>query len=277
MANLRTRSGMGLTAVTIITLAFVIQGLFIIAFLNLNSLDESLTQRLQMRVFLRDRANPVAVGEALSRFPEVEAITFVGKDEALENLRLQLGERSDLLDLMTENPLPDTFVIKVNDPYALPQLAEQIRSFPEVEEVVYGQESLGKLLDLVTLISRCSLLGMVVIFLATLFIAVNTIRLTVIARKTEIEIRKLVGATSGYIRAPFVFEGIYMGLVSAGLASLAGDFLYRFLLTRVPTALPFLPILPREVVVPQMVAALFGLGLVMGIVGSWLSVRKYLK
>ncbi len=268
---------MGFTAVTIITLAFVIQGLFIMAFLNLTSIDESLSQRLQMRVFLRDRANPIAVGESLRQFSGVDGITFVSKDEALESLRMQLGERSDLLELMTENPLPDTFIVRVNDPYELPRLAEQIQRLSEVEEVVYGQESLGKLLDLVTLISRLSLLGMAVIFLATLFIAVNTIRLTVIARRTEIEIRKLVGATAGYIRAPFIFEGIYMGLFSACVASLAGDFLYRFLLSRAPLAIPFLPILPHEVVVPQMVVVLIGLGLVMGIFGSSLSVRKYLN
>ncbi|MBO8127070.1 MAG: ABC transporter permease [Firmicutes bacterium] len=277
MANLRARSGMGLTAITIITLAFVVLGLFLVLFFNLNSLGTSLAQKLQLRVFLTDGASIETVGESLRSLPGVEGLEFVSKAQALEELRKQLGERSELLDLVEENPLPHTYIVRVREAELIPGIAEEAKTIVGVEEVVYGRESLGKVLDFINTVSILSVVGMVIIFLATLFIVVNTIRLTVIARKEEIAIRKLVGATDAFIRAPFVFEGIFMGLASASLASLLADFTYRLVLERAPQAIPFLPILPREAVVPQVTLSLLGLGVLLGIVGSWVSVRKYLR
>lgn len=277
MANLRARSGMGFTAVTIITLAFVVLGLFLLLFFNLQNLGESLAQRLQLRVFLAEEVSPERVGDNLRDLPGVIDLAFVPKDKAMEDLRRQLGERAGLLDLVEENPLPHSYILRVAKAELIPQVAQKAQRIGGVSEVVYGRESLGKLLDFVEMVSVLSVVGTVIIFLATLFIVVNTIRLTVIARQQEISIRKLVGATNSFIRAPFLFEGIYMGLASACVASLLGDALYRILVERGVTSLPFMPMLAREAVIPQVTGVLLLLGVLLGIVGSTLSLRRYLR
>ena len=195
MTNLRARSGMGVTAMTIITLAFIIVGFFLQIYLNLDNLGQSLAQRLQLRVFITEGAPLLQLEGALRRLPGVSGLDVITKEEALQSLKKQLGERAQLLELVDQNPLPHTFVLQVARAELIPEVAAAAADLDGVEEVVYGRESLGKLLSLVEAISWLSLAGSIVIFSATLFIVVNTIRLTVIARKQEIAIRRLVGLT----------------------------------------------------------------------------------
>lgn len=277
MTNLRARSGMGVTAMTIITLAFIIVGFFLQIYLNLDNLGQSLAQRLQLRVFITEGAPLLQLEGALRRLPGVSGLDVITKEEALQSLKKQLGERAQLLELVDQNPLPHTFVLQVERAELIPEVAAAAADLDGVEEVVYGRESLGKLLSLVEAISWLSLAGSIVIFSATLFIVVNTIRLTVIARKQEIAIRRLVGATNAFIRAPFLFEGLYMGLTAAAIASLLGDLVYRLVMQEAPQVLPFLPLLPRDIVSPLVTVALFLMGIFLGLFGSSISVRRYLR
>ncbi len=277
MTNLRARSGLGITAVTIITLAFIIVGFFLQIYLNLDNLSQSLAQRLQLRVFVAEGASLLQLETGLRRLPGVSGLDIITKEEALQSLKKQLGERAQLLELVGQNPLPNTFVLQVERAELIPGVAAAATGLDGVEEVVYGRESLGKLLNLVDAISWLSLAGGIVIFSATLFIVVNTIRLTVIARKQEIAIRRLVGATNSFIRAPFLFEGLYMGLTAACIASLLGDLVYRLVMQEAPQVLPFLPLLPRNAVSPLVTVALFLMGILLGLSGSSISVRRYLR
>jgi cell division transport system permease protein len=179
--------------------------------------------------------------------------------------------------LLTSNPLPDALRVRVVDAERVRVVAASIRKMPNVANVEYAQDAVQKLLRLSDVLGRIGL-GIVVLLVFTAAIIIsNTIRLTVFARRREIAIMQLVGASGAYIRLPFICEGLLDGLLGAvvalGLLEIA-----RFqLLPKLFIALPFLPM--RSVAIDQTAFALelLGVGALVGVGASWISVNRYLR
>jgi cell division transport system permease protein len=219
-----------------------------------------------------------ALATEVAALPEVMEVTFVSKDEALARFRERLRERgqADLTGYLVRNPLPASLEVRLVDArYFAPVVAFLEARREVVDDVVEVQQLIERLTAVTDVLTTGGLVALLVVGLVVLFIIVNTIRLAVVARRDEIEIMRLVGASDAFIRWPFIFEGAFVGLLGAVLAlavlALAagpvGDLMYGFF-----------RVLPLELggIARDVVVLVAGTGLGVGILGSWLSVRSYL-
>jgi cell division transport system permease protein len=200
----------------------------------------------------------------------------VPKRQGLAELRERTKGTIDTA-LLTENPLPDKFRLKVRDPDDVPSVAANMRRLSGIDNVVYGQKIVQRLLQLGAVLRRIGIAVIVVFFAVAGIIISNTIRLTVFARRREIAIMQLVGATNTYIRLPFICEGLLDGLIGAivavALLAIARATLWPRLLEALPWAqLAAAPLDPR-----LLAAELILVGAAIGILASWISVGRHLR
>jgi cell division transport system permease protein len=277
--NLRRNRQMALAAFFITTLSLVILGFALLFIVNLNFAGDTLARRVTVRVFLQDALSPVQqsyLADRLKRMDTVKTANFISRDQALERLKKQFADRSDLFEIVSDNPLPDSFDVEVKEPAKIDSVAGDISRLPGVEKVNYGKGYVDRLVAFTRTIWLITGVAALLMAMGTLFIITNAIRLTLYARRREIEIMKLVGATDWFIRLPFVFEGMFVGLGGAALATLAVDQTYLAVFAKAAQFLPFIPLVAREVAIPRMSLILMLSGLSVGVTGSLLSIRRYL-
>jgi cell division transport system permease protein len=219
-----------------------------------------------------------ALATDVAALPEVREVRFVSKEEALATFRERLRERGqvDLTGYLERNPLPASLEVALVDARDYePVVALLAARTDVVEDVVDVHQLIERLTSVTSILRTGGVVVLVLIGFVVLFIIVNTIRLAVVARREEIEIMRLVGASDAFIRWPFIFEGAFVGLLGAGLALAAlalaaaplGELMYGFF-----------RVLPIELgsIARDVVVLVVGTGLAVGVVGSWLSVRSYL-
>ncbi|MFN2546230.1 MAG: cell division protein FtsX [Myxococcales bacterium] len=211
--------------------------------------------------------------------PEVEVV-YVDRAMALKRLRGDLGDMAGALDGLAQNPLPPSLEITPRvtlPPSGVRILAAQLGTVAGVSEVDYGREGLDKLEALARGLRVFGAGALFTVLGAALLVVANTIRLAVYARRDEIEIMKLVGATDGYVRAPFLMEGALQGLLGAAIALGAVVAVQKWLLPRASQAFAFAAGISAPNLAPEHWGALLGAGAVVGLFGSWLAVARFLK
>lgn len=263
-----------LVAITIICIALSLVGFFLIITLNLGALISEMRSRVELEAFL-DRSLPDHRVQALDRelrlIPEIETLTFISKADAAKILRQVMGDQ-DLFDLVETNPLPASFRIRLKEPFRtldhVERIAIDIESLDGVEEVNYQKEMLRALDRQAQLYHRIVLGLGVLAALAAVFLISNTIKLSIYSKRDLIRTMKLVGATHSFIAGPFLMEGVLQGVVG-GLA--AAGITYGVLVA-VKTYL--ISGLQSEYLT---YGILVGSGAALGLLGSLLSVRFFLK
>ncbi|WP_042169970.1 permease-like cell division protein FtsX [Paenibacillus gorillae] len=266
-------------------------GVFLIVALNINSLAADFESQVQIRVYLQtdiDQEKKNELQNKIGRMTEVSKVTFVSKEEGLELLRENLGQDGDdLLDGYDKesNPLPDSFTVEVFDPQTIEAAAAQINEINKsddmkpITKVKYGQGTIETLFKITNAVRNIGLVIVIGLGVTAMFLISNMIKMTIVARRREIGIMKLVGATNAFIRWPFFIEGAIIGVVSSVITTAAVLFSYSELvrLTKVDMGLMLLKLVPVEECGLQVSVLLIGLGTLLGIWGSTISVRKYLK
>ncbi|HXN55723.1 MAG TPA: ABC transporter permease, partial [Myxococcales bacterium] len=202
--------------------------------------------------------------------PGLDAV-YVGRAEALSRLRVELGDLGAALDGLPQNPLPPTLELRPRAPLsasAVRALAGRLRELPGVSDVDYGREWLEKLEALGRALRAAGGLALTLVVGAALLVVANTIRLAVYARRDEIEIMKLVGATDGHVRLPFLLEGALQGLLGAVLALGGLACLERWILPRAAAAFAFASGVAAPHLRPETGALLLACGALVGFLGS---------
>ena len=175
------------------------------------------------------------------------------------------------------NPLPDSFEVPVDDPNFLEPVAQKIAQLANVATVDYGREEAYKLMKLNHVIRLVGFVILVMLFASTLLIISNTIRLTVFARRKEIDIMQLVGAADWFIRWPFILEGVTQGMIGSALAATLIDISYRIVVPQLHKSISFLPIMAPAQIMPFLNIGLVFLGCAVGALGSLISINRHLK
>ena len=225
-----------------------------------------------------DRAHAL-VAQIREQDPDVD-VRYVDRVMALKRLRVDLGDLAGALDGLTQNPLPPSLEVTPHvslPPSGVRVLAAQLGQLPGVTEVDYGREWLDKLEALARGLRVFGAGALLTVLGAALLVVANTIRLAVYARRDEIEIMKLVGATDGYVRAPFLLEGALQGLLGAALALGAVVSVQKWLLPRASQAFAFAAGIRAPTLTLEHWGALLGVGAVVGLFGSWLAVARFLR
>jgi cell division transport system permease protein len=217
-----------------------------------------------------------AIGEMV-RTQERVQVVHVTPAQALDRLRVQLGTLSDALDGLPGNPLPGTLEITPAPGADVRALAQRVGGLPGVREVDYGREWFERLEALGRALRQFGTAALAIVAFAALLVVANTIRLAVYARRDEIEIMKLVGATDGYVRVPFLIEGALQGLCGALLASAALVAAQRIVLPRASAAFSFAAGVPAPHLTGASVAFLAAAGALVGLCGSYLAVARFLR
>lgn len=209
-----------LSAVTVVTISIsiLIASAFTLFFINANAIVNSWKKGIRIMVYLKPDIPDIkvtAVQRAIQEMKGVKDVQFISKKEALKRLKDQMKRQSSLLDNLKENPLPDAFEIRLKASFQnqdkIRKLAARLESLQPVDEVEYGQVWLGRFTNILNLF-RLTGFAMGSLFLvATVLIVANTIRLVLYSRQKEVEIMRLVGATDGFIKAPFYIEGLMQG------------------------------------------------------------------
>lgn len=279
--SIRRNGLMSLASLMTVALSLLILGVFTIIVMNLNHMASVLESQVQVTVYLQDTVKEAEVreiGTRITKLPGVTRVNFVGKEEALSRFKIRLGEQQGLLaELGEANPLPNSFEVKVDRPERVKPLALAIAQLKGVEAARYGQEVIEQLFGLTRMVRIFGMVLILFLGLAALFIIVNTIRLTVFARRREIGIMKYVGATDWFIRWPFIIEGVLLGCLGAGISVVLLTQFYSMLTGQVYESLAFLPLLPKYPFLNYVNVFLICAGVVIGVLGSLISVKKFLK
>jgi len=271
---------MSVAAVTITVVTLVALGAAIIVAGTLDTLAGGVERRLHVIVYLRDGlpAGEIdGVRARLTRLPGVTSVVFVSKEAALESFQRRLGGTVNLRGVLSHNPLPASFEVAADRPDYLRAIAEAATALRQVEHASYGAQMADRLVAITRLVRLGGVAISAGLAVVAMIIIVNTIRLTVLARRTEIDIMRLVGATAWFIRWPFVVEGAISGAL-AGLAALVLVLgMYTWLAWATGGSLPFLPLLSPLQVAVQLAWKLLLWGALIGIAGSLLALRRFLS
>jgi len=272
----------GTTALTSLTLGFslAIFSLFVFVISNLNGVMEGWGEKTQIVVYVKDNVSSAeAMKDSIMKVAGVRGAEFVSKEKALSELKGALKGYEGILEGVDANPLPASFEIKVleenNSPEGIAKVVGELKARDWAEDVQYSREWVEKLSAFIKFIQLAAIAMGVFLGAATLFIISNTIRLAVYARKDEIEIMKLVGASDMYVKVPFVLEGLIQGLFG-GLLAMCILAVGRYaVLSEIPAYLRFAVEMPFSTVL--FLAFLTGAGMLMGVAGSLISMNRFLK
>ncbi|MGW9527107.1 permease-like cell division protein FtsX [Paenibacillus terrae] len=289
--NIFRNGWMSVASVTSIVVSLLILGVFIMLVLNVNSLADQADSQVEVNVFLElnvEQGMRETLQKEIAAMPEISKTTFITKAQGLEELRKDLGDSGkELLEGFDKdsNPLPDKIVVEVIEPTTVPFVAEKIEKLNSIHpekpilKVRYGKGTVETLFTITKLIRNVGFVFVAGLGLMSMFLISNTIRVTILARRKEIGIMKLVGATNFFIRWPFFIEGALIGLIGSVITVGILFSGYQRLLTAVQgdIALNMLKLMPLQGVWIQLSALLIILGMLVGIVGSTLSMRKFLK
>jgi len=281
---------MGFTAITTVAITLFIVGVFSIIVFDIQSVLNSIEKEVEIAVYLKDNISndlKTYLENEIKSWPEVESVDYVSKEQALEKFKAQ-NEGSDILKEIQGNPLPASFEIKLKDPQKVEQVALRFvdkdgKNIDGVDEVIYGKSYIKKLFSITAVTGTIALLVIIILVLATMVLIYNTIRLSIYARRKEIEVMKLVGATNWYVRAPFLFEGLFEGLLGAGIAVTMLYLLNKFLLVKGESAIidtmhiKNLAILGSSNIVMLAYFGIIIIGGLIGILSSGFALRRYLK
>lgn len=281
--NIFRNGWMTFASISAVTVMLLVVGAFLLIIMNVNHFADSLEQDVEMRVFIDLTATEEEQQQLwteLENIEGIESIEFVSKDEGLDSLIESFGEHGQVFEtLRSENPLNDVFVVQAKNPEDTEKLAGIIEPLEHVEDVEYGKDIFKPLFSATNFIRIVGFVLIIGLMFTAMFLIANTIKLTIVARKREIQIMKLVGATNGFIRWPFFVEGLLLGVLGSiiPITVLSYGYTQFYNSMGTGTGIDFFNFLPTSPLLFQMSALLLGIGAFVGVWGSMMSVRKFLK
>ena len=278
LKSMKRNGLMTLASISTVALSLFMLGVFLCGVINLNNMASSLENQVQLSIYLKDGLTTdqiMAVGKQIKAIPNLKHLEFVNKEQAMKEFKARLGDQQQLVNALGDvNPLPNSYVLTFDNPSDVKATAKLATTFQGTH---YGQDIVEELFRITQVIRIGGIVLIAFLAAATLFIISNTIRLTVFARRKEIAIMKYVGATNGFIRWPFLIEGMLLGLVGAVIAVLCVGEFYHFITMEVSESLAFFPLVPMFPFFYDVAIYILGGGIIVGAIGSTISLKQYMK
>jgi cell division transport system permease protein len=276
VTNFTRNAGMQFTAIGTVAVTIVLLGSFLYVRETLSTFGHGVLSQIEIAVYLKDEVGDAKARELATKFardPRVASATYVRREDGLKRMHEVLGRDFDT-SLLTSNPLPNTYHVRVVNPDSVPNVAAWIAKDPRVAKTDYAADTVTKLLKIAAVLGRAGLVLIGLLSVSAAIVIANTIRLTVFARRREIEIMQLVGATNMYIRLPFIAEGMLAGVLGAGVAIAALALAEHQIVPKLAATLAFVSFRVNEGVLGL---ELLAVGAAVGLIASWLSVGRYLR
>ena len=281
LRNMRLNLLMAITAVTTTFVCILVFGLGLLVGSHIQGIIGSVREDVSVEAFMPNdtRQELNALAQEVKGWPEVTEVTKVSEQEAFAEFKDKFSDQPELYEDLDQGVLPKSLQIQLQDPSTATEVAERLKQeegFTE-EDLSYPQQTIDRL-NSVTSVVIWGLYGATLLFLiASVLLISNAIRLSIFARRKEIEVMKLVGATDGFVRTPFVFEGLLQGLLGSIIAALVVIWINYLFVEWAHVALPFVPISTEAVNAPFLILLLAAVGAAIGVIGSFLSVTRFLR
>ena len=276
-----THGFMSFASVTIIVACLIIMGSFSLLTFNIDAMISDMEQDNEILAFVDDSLSDeeaMAIQTRLEAVSNVSEVSFLSREEAFENFKAEY-EDSSRFDDLPDNTLRHRYIIHLEDLALMESTAEDIKAINGIAEVGVELEISKAIIAIRNIISVVSLIIIAILFVVSVFIMNNTIKLATYSRKEEIGIMKMVGASNAFIRCPFVVEGMILGLLGGGIAFFLQWGIYDVVTEKVMTSLVggLVNVIAFDILFWPMLAVFLGIGLVVGVFGSGAAIRNYLK
>ena len=276
--------GMGLASIGSITAVLIILGMVLILILSINNVvNETKNQFDEIQVFLEDGLTEDQMNNIKNNINECDgvlSVVFQSKEQALEIMKQDWGDEGYLLEGLDQNPLPSSYIVKLQDIKYADNVVNSLDGIQGIDEIKYYKDIIDKLMAVAKYIRIAGILIIGILMFISVFIISNTIKITVSARKREINIMKYVGASNGYIRGPFIIEGILLGLIGAVLSIVIVNFGYDYLFKIVNEKLYVIftvYLVPPYLLLKDIIIMFVAIGVGIGTVGSIFSLKRFLN
>ena len=275
---------LSLASISCITITLIIVAIAIMASLNINNFTTEIEKDLTIVIFADSKATEEDIAnikEKLDKHHNIETVDFISK----EQVKQQMQESSEVLNQVLEgwdseeSPLKDTFQVKVKNIEQIKNTADQIKRIDKVSVVRYGEGLVDKLIGLFKTVKDVTYGVVIALIVVTIFLIVNTIKLTISARKREIGIMRLVGASNSTIKMPFIIEGMILGIFGAVVPVIFTTYGYLAFYEHFDGHLfsELIKLIKPEPFIYQTSLIIIGIGILVGMIGSASAVKKYLK
>lgn len=276
--------GMGLASVGSITAVLIILGIVLIMILSINNVVVETKNKFdEIQIFLEDDITDEQLHYIEKQAKENEGVLSViyqSKEQAMEIMKEDWEDNAYLLEGLETNPLPDSFIVKLKGIEYADSVVNKVKELEGVEEIKYYKDIIEKLVLLANYVRGGGLIITAILILVSIFIISNTIKITVTARQSEINIMKYVGATNGYIRGPFIIEGVLFGLIGAILSILIVNYGYGYFFNAVNDKLYVLftvYLVPPVALMKDISIIFIAIGMGIGALGSLVSLKRFLN
>lgn len=274
-----------LTVVSLLSVmvTLFIVGVFTLIIMNVNHMTKNIESNVEAIVYLDldiDSKRINGIAKELEDIKYVKSVEFIDKKQGLENLINDLGEYGIAFDnLKNDNPLNDSFVIKPNSPEEIEKLTKELEKIKNIERVEYGKNVVDTLLKVTNMIRNVGLVLIIGLIITALLLISNTIKNSIEVRREEIKIMRLVGAKNSFIKAPYIVEGLILGLVGSFVPLIVILLSYSFILKAYINTVDvkFMELLNLSDVYIVITLIVVGLSVVIGTLGSSISIKKHLK
>lgn len=274
---------MSFASVLVLTSSLLVIGVFATLIINVNYNLDQIDDFNELVCYMKletDDQTLVRAENQIKEFDNVLSVRFVSKEEALETEREKYGdEYSYLFDSYDENtnPLPDSYRIEYESLSKLDSLIYKLEKIEGVESVRNSREIANNIEKFKSIVSIGSMWLMILLVVVSVFVISNTIKITFHSRELEISVMRYIGATKFYITMPFVVEGIILSLISAAISYLAQLYLYLGIVEKITEKYGIIKIVPYAQLNNLFLMIFFGAGLVIGVLGTAISIRRYMK
>lgn len=273
---------LSIASITCITITLILVAISMVISYNINNFTKTLEDELNIVVYLNKNTTVEernTVEQNIKNIENVESVVLKTKEQWKSEMQSDSEKMDVILSYLENNPLMDSFIVKVKAVDHLSETAKEIKTMDKIEEAKYGEDLVDNVLSVFNVIEKSTIAIVVALILVTVFLIGNTIKLTIFSRRNEIEIMRLVGASNLVIRLPFLFEGLFLGALGALIPIivsiygyiLAFDALDGYLFSNIIQLVSPTPFIFFVALI------LLGIGAVVGMFGSYRAVRKYLK
>lgn len=281
---------MSSASIAIMIATMFIFGIFFVLGENINFVMEQVENKQGMRVVIKDDVEEYILEGLKSKIQNIEidgkkvvnTVTFVSKEDAMKSIKERLGDKQDVLEgLDEENFLPASYFVTLTDLSKNQQVQEEIMKFDGIEEISTDNDTIAKLNNIARGIRMGTLIILVILVVISIAIIAYTVKITVYARRKEIEIMKYVGATNSFVRGPFIIEGLIIGIISAAISVIIMMLVYNGILNSILESNVIQSLSVSFYTFNELFLRVLGvyllLGMGIGVLGSSISMKKYLN
>lgn len=281
--SLKRNFAMSISSAAAVTVTLLLVSLFLILTVNINEISHNISDNLLIHVKIKNEveldSDLKELQSKVERLENIKDVTFSSKDEELKRQLAAFPVLADILKIRDENPLRNAFIVTINDKTKIQETARQIGMINGIETTEYGGQGVNRLIEILATVQKGSFVLVFSLSLLAIFLISNTIKVTIYARKEEISLMRTIGASNNFIRSPFLFEGMLIGVLGSIIPMAVSGLLYYYFYNQFGGQF-FSAIFKLTPVMPFMaylLSILLLMGMFVGFLGSFISVSRYLR